>query len=538
MRLINTSTLIIEEFFGEIPRYAILSHTWGEGEVSFQDYQNRPLASQKLGYRKIISSCRQAFKDGLCYCWVDTCCIDKTSSAELSEAINSMYSWYQNSIVCYAYLADVSCEEDGSFPLGSFNSSKWFTRGWTLQELLAPRNVHFYDKNWKTLGDKIDLQGQLSSLTRVDKEYLLGSCSVGEASIAKRMSWMANRTTTRVEDRAYCLLGLFDVNMPLLYGEGLRSFTRLQEEILKCSADQTLFCWTWQQDLVDPAWDSILAPCPAVFRDCGHFVPRYKRCRSGDHAQPYYITNAGLSIWLSFADTLSKDLTIAFLDVYSANDVPNMYRVCVPLSTDQGLRRARFPPSAFSLQDVMASAPRNTLIKCHTIGHHFRTLGAGNDSERYEISRRIADLGVLLVKDEADIANHHLRVWYLGKNVRYHQNEGLITYWHDHHDTQSFGIAILGSPEAEGNLFTIAFTTRSSSRRTQHICYGRMMEKDSPEQSMKQLAQTIKRQFFEDCSYWTRFDVDGQAMVLERLARKVEFAQELLVMYTRTLQSH
>ena len=193
--------------------------------------------------KKIQFSCAQAAKDGYGYIWVDTCCIDKSSSAELSEAINSMYKWYQNAEKCYAYLADVPTGADLWPKQSSFRRSRWFTRGWTLQELIAPSNLIFYSAEWLYLGTRYVLSSLLTEITGVDYTILAGARGIENASIAKKMSWASNRVTTRVEDIAYCLMGLFAVNMPMLYGEGDRAFIRLQEEIIKNSDDQSLFAW-------------------------------------------------------------------------------------------------------------------------------------------------------------------------------------------------------------------------------------------------------------------------------------------------------
>lgn len=176
-----------------------------------------------------------------------SCCIDKTSTAELSEAINSMFRWYRNAAVCYAYLADV--EE-----ISQLADSRWLTRGWTLQELVAPKDLRFYTTDWKYLGSKGDPQllDSLSRATHIERS-VLSTGQFENVTIAKRMSWAAGRETTRVEDSAYCLLGIFDVNMPLLYGEGRKAFRRLQEEILKVSDDHTLFAWGLDDQLI--SWD-------------------------------------------------------------------------------------------------------------------------------------------------------------------------------------------------------------------------------------------------------------------------------------------
>lgn len=173
--------------------------------------------------------------------WIDSCCIDKTSSAELSEAINSMFKWYQKAQVCYAYLSDVaSARQNPSDRYSDFRLTKWFTRGWTLQELLAPSSVEFCDCNWVEIGTKLSLQNEVSKVTGISIEHLQ---DYSAASVAQKLSWASLRATTRREDEAYCLMGLFDVNMPTLYGEGDKAFLRLQLEILSQTDDESLFAW-------------------------------------------------------------------------------------------------------------------------------------------------------------------------------------------------------------------------------------------------------------------------------------------------------
>ncbi|KAI0554083.1 heterokaryon incompatibility protein-domain-containing protein [Xylaria curta] len=235
--------MVIQEYQGEeVPPYAILSHTWIKGEVSFSDFQDGKGPSLQ-GYQKIIDCCRQAASDGLDTVWIDTCCIDKRSSAELSEAINSMFTWYQNAAICYAYLDDVVNVDDNAsvsrLP-DSFSRSRWFTRGWTLQELLAPSVVVFYSIGWARIGSHRGLSDVIAETTRISMRFLETE-DFTNFSIAQRMSWASQRQTTRIEDQAYCLLGLFGVNMPLLYGEGDQAFIRLQQEIMKESDDQTIF---------------------------------------------------------------------------------------------------------------------------------------------------------------------------------------------------------------------------------------------------------------------------------------------------------
>lgn len=178
------------------------------------------------GYTKIKRCCGMALSEGWKYVWIDTCCIDKTSSADLSEAINAMYGWYEKAEVCYVYLADVSATDFDD----EFRISRWFFTGWTLQELLAPRTVVFYYRDWEELGTKWSLRDEISRATGITHHQMIDHKRV---NVATRMSWAALRETTPIEDTAYSLLGLFDINMPLLYGEGSKAFMRLQHEILQ-----------------------------------------------------------------------------------------------------------------------------------------------------------------------------------------------------------------------------------------------------------------------------------------------------------------
>ncbi|OAL44145.1 HET-domain-containing protein [Pyrenochaeta sp. DS3sAY3a] len=215
----------------QIPPYAILSHTWGadEDEVTFRDLIEGT-GTTKVGYRKINFCAKQAAVDGLQYFWIDTCCIDKKSSAELLEAINCMFRWYKDSAKCYVYLDDVLAEnlvEDGL----AFQKSRWFTRGWTLQELLAPKIVEFFSREGFLLGSKTSRVQEIAEVTGIPIEALQGK-PLSEFSVDQRMIWAKGRETTREEDLAYSLLGVFDIQMSLYYGEGRqRAFKRLNKKI-------------------------------------------------------------------------------------------------------------------------------------------------------------------------------------------------------------------------------------------------------------------------------------------------------------------
>ena len=282
IRLINTDTLHLTSFMGDrIPKYAILSHSWeADGEISFQEiaaiseYPNHP-AAEKSGYRKVVKTCQKAKTDGIPYAWVDTCCIDKTSSSELSEAINTMYQWYQKAEVCYALLSDFDVSlatSEAGLP-----GCRWFSRGWCLQELLAPSKLEFFDLHWNHIGSKSALAPLISKITRIDEQVLFDTSSIGAIPVARRMSWAARRETTRAEDMAYCLLGIFDVNMPMLYGEGgPKAFMRLQEEIIKSSNDLSIFAFlhgsTSQGPALSQPYCNLFATSPRDFIGCGELT--------------------------------------------------------------------------------------------------------------------------------------------------------------------------------------------------------------------------------------------------------------------------
>ncbi|KAI0100589.1 heterokaryon incompatibility protein-domain-containing protein [Nemania sp. FL0031] len=366
MRLLQVSEWKILDFQEDVPEYAILSHTWGKEEVSLAEFQKAKTTSQ--GYRKILNCCKQAISDGLDYVWIDTCCIDKSSSAELSEAINSMYQWYRDSAICYAYLDDVKCndfilaERGDEVFTSSFAKSRWFTRGWTLQELLAPSIVDFYDADWNSIGSRDELADLIAEATQIDIRAIRLS-NIDDYSIAQRMSWASHRRTTRIEDEAYCLLGLFGVNMPLLYGEGDKAFLRLQQEIMKESDDQSIFAWSsgtstfkgsrQESESLADIRGGILAASPARFADSGHVV----RSRTNENNTPYAVTNKGISIKLP---------------LFKAETTANIQLIPARWTSSQWANHYRTP----SLTLTMAPRGNLAMLNCQP---------ADDDESRYSI---------------------------------------------------------------------------------------------------------------------------------------------------------
>ncbi|KAM0302474.1 hypothetical protein HYE67_009917 [Fusarium culmorum] len=320
MRLLNAHTIRLQSFDGaesDIPPYTILSHTWGNKEITFQNIIQQPLENlqRREAFYKVQECCAQARRNGYDYVWIDTCCIDKTSSAELSEAINSMFKWYQQASLCYVFLSDFDTSFSYHFAQistgklvrlqssdTSFFSSRWFTRGWPLQELFAQRRVIFFDKYRINFGSRDDeLLDRLCHKTGIWPQLFDeprchclepypavrdGVCvtytaldtlpqTLGSFTVSIKMTWASSRITTRKEDSAYCLLGLFNLNMPMLYGEGDKAFLRLQEAIVRQSKDQSILLW--RGDINHASFGRIpgcLAPLPSVFNEPVHVLGR------------------------------------------------------------------------------------------------------------------------------------------------------------------------------------------------------------------------------------------------------------------------
>ena len=339
--------------------HAILSHVWGPSEQSFQDLQalqalySSPSDNPRShASNKIRNFCIYAEAAGYELAWDDTCCIDKTSSAELSEAINSMYTWYANADVCFAFLEDVSDSDDPELPDSAFKRSKWFTRGWTLQELIAPLDVVFISVNWTPLCSKCASPGLIQQVTGIDIDVLLSLVKLQSIPAAKRLSWASERQTTRVEDEAYSLMGIFGVNIPVMYGEGRRAFTRLQEEIMKQSPDHTIFVWGLSHSVsieellahapwtdyprravhaeTDPTYQVLFAPSPRAFQGSSqvqrvsvrrHAFTAEISVAAMNNLQPEVSTISSRSSW-TYSDSGSQQPSILNRALSPPHEVP------------------------------------------------------------------------------------------------------------------------------------------------------------------------------------------------------------------------
>ncbi|KAF2171047.1 hypothetical protein M409DRAFT_35887 [Zasmidium cellare ATCC 36951] len=321
MRLINVHTLEFEDFFeAGLPKYAILSHRWTGREITYQDFVEGG-KNDSAGYRKVVELCNFIRRHSIAsawdnpepveWVWIDTCCIDKKSSAELSKAINSMYSWYSQARVCIVYLYDLQTNGEAQLRQ-DLSTCSWFWRGWTLPELIALSVLLFCYASWSVRGflkrannlrsdtaveavasfQPIDLLDDISSITGIPRAVLTGEKSLWQYSVAQKMSWASKRTTTRTEDTAYCLLGIFDVNMPLIYGEGKRAFRRLQEDIIKRTPDQSILAWS-DADVERSAFSpqTTLAQSPKCFAESADI--EWDR-RAG--SSPFAVTNLGLEM--------------------------------------------------------------------------------------------------------------------------------------------------------------------------------------------------------------------------------------------------
>ncbi|KAG1875820.1 hypothetical protein F4604DRAFT_1581727, partial [Suillus subluteus] len=241
-------------------KYAVLSHRWlpDNQEPLYHQVSKEPKeVADGPGWKKLERFCHTAKVVHNCeFAWSDTCCIDKPSSSELEESIRSMFRWYRNSHVCIAFLSETAdlaalqLQETGKS--GEKAVDAWFERGWTLQELIAPLQIKFYGANWKPLiqgstndrnnRDSKVIMEKISTLTDIHMDDL-ESFTPGIDRVPEKMLWASRRRTTRIEDRAYSLVGIFDISIMIVYGEGKRAFFRLIEEVIKRYDKWDVFLW-------------------------------------------------------------------------------------------------------------------------------------------------------------------------------------------------------------------------------------------------------------------------------------------------------
>ncbi|KAI1121361.1 HET-domain-containing protein [Nemania abortiva] len=344
MHLLDTSTFELgtgDQAYFRQQGYAILSHRWVGDEINFKQLPNviAELRSSKAPastpqIEKIRNACKTARDSGFKWLWIDSCCIDKSNAVELDESIRSMFRWYGYARICITYLNDV--DSTGGWGPEVFDSiekegpSLWFSRGWTLQELLAPSELRFYDRNWKYIGTKHGHARALSQITGIAVDYLMGVKNFRAACIATKMSWMAGRTTTRTEDVAYSMLGIFDVHMNTRYGEGAEAFMRLQQELLTAPnllVDESLFAWRMPRpdsgakflgpnqevNWRDGEW-GLLAPSPEWFKDSGvvtlEQAPIIER-----QPKSFDLTQGSVVAWIPTPGATRTDTTLAALSI-------------------------------------------------------------------------------------------------------------------------------------------------------------------------------------------------------------------------------
>ncbi|KAI1156065.1 heterokaryon incompatibility protein-domain-containing protein [Nemania diffusa] len=367
MWLINIKSMKLEEFTPpHLPTYAILSHTWEDDEVTFQEFGNLKSAKKRAGFVKIKKTCELAAAKDIPYAWVDTCCIDKSSSAELSEAINSMFDWYKLSAVCFAYLSDLKTDASKT-PTTLWRDEeqqlvcRWFQRGWTLQELLAPAKLEFYDSAWQLKGLKTDwwVVRQLLSMTGIRSEKVFqNSYAIREIAVGERMSWASNRQTKRIEDLAYCLLGIFQVNMPMLYGEGTRAFQRLQEEIMRNSADMSLFCW--KAGLGGQKYRGLLARSPVEFASYyDTFRQSQNRWHTAEPEKEFVVTNKGIRIEADLGEFVHTNGIITAL---RCTLPPDDHVVFIPLRHYRESIYVRQTPDSIMIVDLVGTQMKTIYI--------------------------------------------------------------------------------------------------------------------------------------------------------------------------------
>ena len=405
MRLFNVSKQELEDFDDDkAPPYAILSHTWGpdEEELTYQEVKSGGPYKGGQGFRKLAGCIRQTEADGLGWFWNDTFCIDKTNLVELSEAISSMFRWYKRAVVCYVYLFDIQSKNVRTEGSGSgFSQSRWFTRGWTLQELLAPKEVRFYNYHWEALGTRGSLCGLIERATGIPRQFLLGITPLRVASVAQRMSWAARRETRRAEDRAYCLLGLFDVSLPVIYGEGgEQAFWRLQDQMMRTTRDDSILAWGIaphrQQELSHHVPGKVLASSPADFASSGSiaYMPR-----AGAPISNLELSGGSLRMQIRLQQ-FDSGLAIGWLNCGPEHEQDNSVAIPLVRADDGGPDEYVRPKGWFAdLQPTPADGVTTTLVHIRNDGDS--QVSTSKPGQQYVLyDENLAELGLEVVEVE------------------------------------------------------------------------------------------------------------------------------------------
>ncbi|KAI0699862.1 heterokaryon incompatibility protein-domain-containing protein [Cerioporus squamosus] len=426
MRLLDTTSGRFKIFQDpRAIRYAILSHVWAKPDrknrakyMPEQTYQeickleqetpaNEPVL-HKLS-PKIQAACKIAQDHDFSYIWIDSGCIDKSSSAELSEAINSMFEWYRHANMCYAVLEDVEDYETiarAALATSRFRNSKWFRRGWTLQELVAPHHVLFVSKGWKVIGTKAELADVVADVTLIRRDILLGELKLEDVPVAERMSWASKRETTREEDEAYCLLGIFGIQMSPIYGEGRYAFIRLQEEILRQTADPTILAWGFVASLSDHF--SLPDPSSATVQvdDFGYLSDE------PDSAKTYLLALSPSSFEShSRMITMSTQPILPNFDIYSTDFTFTAHgiRAKLPLITIYDKNKKPYRLALLGCKDQKGRCIALLLQRRRTPGGHDRSIsiGASLDSKLGQNGSGPSFVYYrLLALEEADVQTH------------------------------------------------------------------------------------------------------------------------------------
>lgn len=485
MRLINVETFKLEEFHEASPPYAILSHTWGADseEVFFRDIQEGKFEKDGTLPIKFEGSCKLAKEDGYRYIWIDTCCIDKTNSVELTEAINSMFRWYMEASICYSYLSDVPVNDNPRDPRSKFFSSRWFERGWTLQELLAPPKLRFYNSEWRYLGSKGEMCTMIEKITGVPSPFLLGIADLQAASVAQRMSWAARRVTKRKEDIAYSLLGIFGVTMPMIYGEGgERAFRRLQEQIMKDIRDDSILAWGLNLEKSKPENSSeviswgILAAAPSDFANCRQIVRREQFNRNS-----FDMIGGSLRLRLSIITTSPSEI-IGLLGCGPENDTNQVVGIPLAKTTREPSDEYIRPQGCYPI--LLPNTASNVSIKLIQIRNEQQSVASATTNRRYWFH----------VQESFETNLELIDVW---PRSHWHKERALIemaTLLDDHVTQQT--LTRFRQKDEGSHDFVILLELKAQNPQAQAQCHVMISSRDTSLEDMARKLSTISQRAF------------------------------------------